>query len=281
MRAGCPRPEPRRGRADSPARVPAAGGRRRAAECDPRFRRPARLVPPREGPCAFSAPLLSLCVPCTSMPQMFSELGQLWGWRGAGWDWCQSQLGKTSVGVGRPQPQVRLWARPLQTWPSPAPFFTCSWRTAWLCRHSAGAAVLGWEDRLLGPDSRIRGRKGWVQTSSLREEGWGLDPGSEGGGLRPCAPGSRENALNSPDPGSEGQGGSCAGAPRPPAPPTAAPRCLGAAGETETRASAPVQGPGPLLPSPATKKAPPSLQTGTRGSQIPLDAHTVTVCLTP
>ena len=60
---------------------------------------------------------------------------------------------------------------------------------------------------------------------------------------------------------------------RPQASPTAAPSCSGAAGETKTQASALVQGPGPPSFFPATKEAPPSLQTVARGSQIPEEAH--------
>ena len=90
---------------------------------------------------------------------------------------------------------------PTQTWPSPAPFFTCSWRTVWLCRHSAGAAVLGWGGPPKGPDSRIRGRKGWgSRPPSLREEGWGPGPpGPKEEGLRPCTPGSEGERAGGPD----------------------------------------------------------------------------------
>lgn len=117
------------------------------------------------------------------------------------------------------------------------------------------------------PDPR-EGRAG-SRPPSLREEGWGPGPpGPKEEGLRPCAPGSEGERAGGPDSCLRGKAGSCATCP-----PTAAPRCLGAAGETETRASAPVWARGLFL-LPGHKEGAASLQTGTRGSQIPLDAHT-------
>lgn len=193
---------------------------------------------------------------------------------GAGWDWCQSQLGKTSVGVGRPQPQVSVALgqdrrRPGRAQPlsSRAAGGQCG-----CVGIRRGAAVLGWGGPPKGPDSRIRGRKGWgSRPPSLREEGWGPGPpGPKEEGLRPCAPGSEGERAGGPD-------SRVRGARRELRHPPPQPQLLGA-WEQQVRQKPelppPFRARGLFPSSPATKKAPPSLQTGTRGSQIPLDAHT-------
>ena len=189
------------GRADAPARVPGAGRRRGAGPVRPLAPRPPGCRRGR-GPAFFCAPLLSLRVPERPCHKCFlsSALG---GGVGAGWDWYptdgedRGRSGEaTAPGLSGSGPG------PTQTWPSPAPFFTCSWRAVWLCRHSAGAAVLGWGGPPRGTDSQIQGRRGLgSRLQGPREEGLGVQtPESEGRGVGSWTPGSEGGGAAALDP---------------------------------------------------------------------------------
>ena len=160
-------------------------------------------------------------------------------------------MGKTGVGVGRPQPQVSVAlgqdrrrpgrAQPLSSRAAGGQSGCVGIRRG--LQFWVGVGGPPW-----GRDYRIRGRRGLgSRLQGPREEGLGVQtPESEGIGVGSWTPGSEGERAGGPD--SRVRGARQAQRRRPqatPRPPTAAPRCLRAAGETETRASAPVQGPGP------------------------------------